>query len=582
MPATTMEQPHSPLSPQQLPTPADSPVLRTDPAAFRLPRPPAREFGGVNQRHDEALGNVARGERSATSSRRSSLAGASESIWARGDRFIPRRRASSQTSFDLLTVPATPAQLPRSQSAPLSQVPTTGYSAHEAAAARDYDRVLRSELFGSPFRTATEMSPITSGPQRRPANKKIRRTPPSPPLSHGVPRTPQASPTVFSYAALKCRDPASTTSHESSGSPLAPLYRLSPFNPTTEQTLSRELTNPRKICLHPCRVLDAPGLSDNFYHSSLAWSRTNGLLAVALGPQVFTWRSDAQVKGVVVRLPLLEESAEVTSVGWMENTDQLAVGKDSGVVSIYDARTSQRLRQLSPHAARVGVLASQSHSLSSGSQDCTIIHRDLRMRQDLVTMIAGNKGEITALEWNENGDLASGANDNSVRIFRGFEQTPFLKLRRAHAAAVKAMAWSPHQSGLLATGGGTDDQNLRFWNTRTGTLLQKYSTGSQVCQIAWSRFTNELVSSHGFSANCEQDNAVHVWKYSSAGLPYYPIATLASGRGRMLHMALSPDGRSIVCGSSEEILRFWDLFPSAPTGTRSGQFSQADMLSGIR
>lgn len=62
-----------------------------------------------------------------------------------------------------------------------------------------------------------------------------------------------------------------------------------------------------------------------------------------------------------------------------------------------------------------------------------------------------------------------------------------------HLAAVKAIAWSPHQHGLLASGGGTADRCIRFWNTLTAQPLQCIDTGSQVCNLAWSKHTNELV-----------------------------------------------------------------------------------------
>lgn len=65
-----------------------------------------------------------------------------------------------------------------------------------------------------------------------------------------------------------------------------------------------------------------------------------------------------------------------------------------------------------------------------------------------------------------------------------------------HLAAVKAIAWSPHQHGLLASGGGTADRCIRFWNTLTGQPLQCIDTGSQVCNLAWSKHANELVSAH--------------------------------------------------------------------------------------
>lgn len=49
-----------------------------------------------------------------------------------------------------------------------------------------------------------------------------------------------------------------------------------------------------------------------------------------------------------------------------------------------------------------------------------------------------------------------------------------------HTAAVKAIAWSPHQHGVLASGGGTADRCIRFWNTSTNVHLNCIDTGSQV------------------------------------------------------------------------------------------------------
>lgn len=57
-----------------------------------------------------------------------------------------------------------------------------------------------------------------------------------------------------------------------------------------------------------------------------------------------------------------------------------------------------------------------------------------------------------------------------------------------------AIAWSPHHHGLLASGGGTADRCIRFWNTLTGQPMQSVDTGSQVCNLAWSKHASELVS----------------------------------------------------------------------------------------
>jgi cell division cycle 20-like protein 1 (cofactor of APC complex) len=70
------------------------------------------------------------------------------------------------------------------------------------------------------------------------------------------------------------------------------------------------------------------------------------------------------------------------------------------------------------------------------------------------------------------------------------------------------MAWSPHQHGLLASGGGTADRTIRFWNTLTGSAINTIDAGSQVCNLMFSKTVNELVSTHGYS-----QNEINIWKY---------------------------------------------------------------------
>lgn len=41
------------------------------------------------------------------------------------------------------------------------------------------------------------------------------------------------------------------------------------------------------------------------------------------------------------------------------------------------------------------------------------------------------------------------------------------------------------------------------------------------------------------------------------------IATLTGHTFRVLYLAMSPDGSSIVTGAGDETLRFWNLFPKS-------------------
>lgn len=74
--------------------------------------------------------------------------------------------------------------------------------------------------------------------------------------------------------------------------------------------------------------------------------------------------------------------------------------------------------------------------------------------------------------------LASGGNDNKMMLWSAYNhETPVRKFS-AHKAAVKAIAWNPHQHGRLATGGGTADRSIRLWNTLTLKMTDCIDTGS--------------------------------------------------------------------------------------------------------
>ena len=120
------------------------------------------------------------------------------------------------------------------------------------------------------------------------------------------------------------------------------------------------------------------------------------------------------------------------------------------------------------HSNRVGSISWNSSVLSSGSRDKTILHRDIRSSAPFISKLQGHKQEVCGLKWSpDEQQLCSGGNDNKLMVWNLKSQSPIVKYAD-HIAAVKAVAWSPHQHGLLASGGGTADRNIKFRNTLTG------------------------------------------------------------------------------------------------------------------
>jgi len=345
-------------------------------------------------------------------------------------------------------------------------------------------------------------------------------------------------------------------------------YSLSPVSRKSQKLLTSPKKSLRKIPRAPYKVLDAPDLQDDFYLNLVDWSYSN-VLTVGLGASVYLW--SASTSQVTRLCDLSSEGDSVTSVGWSDRTHILAVGTNRGCVQLWDAQAQKRTAVFESHELRAGALAWNGDLLCSGSRDRFIIQRDIRAPPHQFKKLTGHKQEVCGLKWSpDRQHLASGGNDNKLFVWNQSSLSPVQRYTD-HVAAVKAIAWSPHQHGLLASGGGTADQYIRFWNTLTGQPLQVVHTGSQVCNLAWSKTTNEFVSTHGYS-----QHQILVWRYPSL----QQVVCLTGHHCRVLYLAMSPDGQSIVTGAGDETLRFWNVFSKSRLQKESR--SALNLFSSIR
>lgn len=311
----------------------------------------------------------------------------------------------------------------------------------------------------------------------------------------------------------------------------------------------------RHIPTAPVRVLDAPDMLDDYYLNLLSWGGNN-MLAVALAQTVYLWNA---ATGDIQELMNVESNANdyISSVSWIQQGgSHLAIGTNDNVVQLWDAQAGRQVRTLRGHTGRVGALAWNQHMLSSGSKDTTVLNHDVRIQNHVVGRMTHHTQEVCGLAWSPDGSyLASGANDNTLCIM---DQASMLTMDAKpkhvlteHTAAVKALAWSPHERNLLATGGGTTDRCIKFWNASTGAMLNSIDTGSQVCALQWSPFEKEILSSHGYA-----ENQLSLWKYPTMAR----VKDLKGHSSRVLHMVTSPDGSMVCTGAADETLRFWNVF----------------------
>ena len=333
-----------------------------------------------------------------------------------------------------------------------------------------------------------------------------------------------------------------------------------------------EFKNQRKISQKPYKELITSNLIDDFYLNLLDWS-SKDQIAVGCTTSVILWNNNKTQSEILLNYPCrnLEESENVvekyvSSLIWSNEGDKLAVGHSLGCVEIYDINKKKLISNYSGHKGRIGVVSWNGNIISSGSKDCNIITRDIRCKnnnENIIVKFVGHSQEVCGLKWSFDGSqLASGGNDNNLMIWNLHSTKPIM-CNSSHLAAVKAIAWSPHQHNILATGGGTADRTIRFWNTSTFQNILKYDTGSQVCNLVFSKTSNELISTHGFSLN-----QINVWKLPNL----QKTATLIGHTFRVLYLGLSPNGQNIVTGAGDQTLKFWNVFPPFKADNYSSLF----------
>ncbi|XP_075919388.1 cell division cycle protein 20 homolog [Petromyzon marinus] len=173
--------------------------------------------------------------------------------------------------------------------------------------------------------------------------------------------------------------------------------------------------------------------------------------------------------------------------------------------------------------------------------------------------------------------LAIGTSFNTVQIW-DVERNKCLRSMQGHMGRVSSLSWNGHllsrqvlkrthtlvvvvntvvvvvdtgQASLLASGGGANDHHIRLWNVNTGICFKAVDAVSQVCSVLWSSEHKELLSAHGYPRN-----QLALWAYPEM----VPIAELLGHTGRVLQVAASPDGSSVMSLGADESLRLWRCF----------------------
>jgi cell division cycle 20-like protein 1 (cofactor of APC complex) len=334
-------------------------------------------------------------------------------------------------------------------------------------------------------------------------------------------------------------------------------------------------------------VLDASSVLDDFYSSVLDWHPQHSVIGVALSDSLYLYNTES---GGVSECS--HQKQPITAVRFNASNHRIAAFASAPTIKIWDICTNQQVSSLpGPSTKHIGALEwikDSANVLLSGSKlSRTIFMSDVRENSRLRASHKINTStQVVSLCASPSGTLfAIGGRDRCVSVYdvRYFAARVF-KLQ-FHTSSIRALAWSPHNSSVLCSGGGATDKKLCFWNlSAVGNSFQHRQhrfnyiqhrcitvteptkcirTDSQVCNVVFDQITkNQVLSTHGFDSN-----HITLWNTKNKQI----IRRFQGHQQRVLFLASSPNKTHVCTASSDETLQFWNAFGAQSKNHRTDE-----------
>ena len=298
----------------------------------------------------------------------------------------------------------------------------------------------------------------------------------------------------------------------------------------------------------PFRILDLPGYEDDYYSSLIAWS-VKDKIAAAIQESLYIFDNKTADASLIFQAD--DEQERVTATAYSADGNHVVLGTIRGRILVFDVETEKKMTSIAEEAVeRVSCFDWHSNGLLAAGKDSTGVIMDMRRKKPKITEFLGHDQNICAINWARDGQrFATGGNDNIALAWDLKFTEPLMTMR--HKGGVRGLCWSPFESNILSSGGGSTDRCIKTWDVSLETMIEQRDTGSQICSLVYSQLTQDIITTHGFP-----NNEISLWR--ARGLK--KVGSMTGHEERPLSLCLSPDRTTILTASGDESMRFWKVF----------------------
>jgi WD40 repeat protein len=235
---------------------------------------------------------------------------------------------------------------------------------------------------------------------------------------------------------------------------------------------------------------------------------------------------------------------------------------------IVDAATGRELHKIKDSGATALAFAPDGNTLAVTGRDHIVSFWDSRKGQELRQLVCQEPQSFTHIIWGADGRSVFLANAN--RIILHYEIGSGRELRRFLAQPVAANPAQPAQPrpGFLITAlaqsrdgrvlaAGSQDGVVHLWETSTGRerLQLKSYQPRAVRSLVFAADGRTLISTGDAIGNDPAEQAIRFWDLESGK----ESATLTGHRKTVTSLALSADGKTLASGSLDTTVLLWDV-----------------------